>query len=100
MAEGRKAAAQLPPMGFTEAAAKFNAYSRSRSFIGVAETPEPKLDITERHALVNLPTLMFVLVALKCKRLDRGDALKQHIELMETRYPLNCPPRWQIDPGI
>ena len=30
---------------------KFNAYSGRRGFIGVAETLEPKLDISERHAL-------------------------------------------------
>ena len=37
-------------MGLTDAAAKFNAYSGRRGFIGVAETLEPKLDITERYA--------------------------------------------------
>ena len=53
MAEGRKALVQLPPLGLTEEAATFNAYSGRRGLVGVAETLEPKLDISGCHALGN-----------------------------------------------
>ena len=50
MAEVRQAVSQLPPLNLTDAAAKFNAYSGRRGFVGVAETLEPKLVISERYA--------------------------------------------------